>query len=109
MQPYTNRPDLDRLAGKLFRQSARFEYALKAAGFHNEQDGDAWLDWDKFARSVEHALAGLQSNELCVAIDYLTSHPPKKQVVRNGLLEWDSAIPSARSKVELVLLYVRRV
>jgi hypothetical protein len=36
---------LDQLAIETFRTFARFEYSLKAAGFHNA-NGDAKPDWE---------------------------------------------------------------
>ena len=44
-----------------------------------------------------------------VAIDYVLNNPPKKQVIQNGLLEWNDSRPNTNSKADLVLLYVRRV
>lgn len=43
--------ELDRLAGKMVQTFSRFEYALKAAGFHTGE-GDANSNWRDFALSV---------------------------------------------------------
>ena len=43
--------NLNCLAGELFTMFARFEYALKAAGFH-KGDGAAEPNWRSFAESV---------------------------------------------------------
>lgn len=107
MQPYHN-PELERLAVRLFKEFARFEYALKAANFHNG-DGDAEPNWRNFALSVEDALTHPQSDALREAIKYMLTHPPKKQVIRAGALDWDTVVPNANSRADLVLLYVRRV
>lgn len=99
---------LDQLAIKLFKTFARFEYALKATGFHNG-DGKAQPNWRDFALSIEAQLKTPQTSELQEAINFILKHPPKKQVIKNGLLEWDAAKPSTDSNADLILLYVRRV
>lgn len=101
--------ELDQLSIEMFKTFARFEYALKAAGFH-KGDGKADPDWQAFALSIDSALVNPQTPELKAAIDYITQQPPMKQVIKDGLLEWDSSIPTnAKSQGDLILLYVRRV
>lgn len=99
---------LDELATELFKTFARFEYALKASGFNNG-DGEAKPNWRDFALSVETQLQNSKSPELLKAITFMRQQPPKKQIIRNGLLEWDDAPPNTDSNADLVLLYVRRV
>ena len=41
--------EFEQLSIELFRMFARFEYALKAAGFHN-CDGKADANWKSFAK-----------------------------------------------------------
>lgn len=100
--------NLNKLATELFKTFARFEYALKASGFNNG-DGDAQPNWRNFALSVEAQLQNPQTPELREAIDFMLQQSPKKQVIRNGLLEWDAAPPNTNSSADLILLYVRRV
>jgi hypothetical protein len=33
---------------------------------------------------------------LSEATGYILSHPPKKQIIRNGVLEWSDVVPSTR-------------
>lgn len=99
---------LHSLATELFRTFARFEYALKAAGFH-QGEGEAKPDWRKFALSIEPQFQNPTTGELRAAIEYLLDKPPKKQVIRNNMLEWSTAFPSTDSQADLILLYVRRV
>ncbi len=100
--------NLNKLATELFKTFARFEYALKASGFNNG-DGDAQPNWRNFALSVETQFQNPQTPELREAIDFMLQQSPKKQVIRNGLLEWDAAPPNTNSSADLILLYVRRV
>lgn len=100
--------DLDRLAADLFRTFARFEYALKAAGFHNG-DGAAQPNWRSFAEPVPGLFDNPVDTELVEAVDYILTHPPKKQVVTGGALDWSSDAPQTDLQSDRVLIYVRRV
>jgi hypothetical protein len=111
MGPFTNRPELDALAVRMFRQFSRFEYALKASGCLVRRDGKAEANWDRFAADIgkefdERAKSNPAFDE---AVKYLTQHPPKEQHAKDGALQWieKPADPPAGSTA--VLLYVRRV
>ena len=102
------RTQFDSLAGKLFQVFARFEYALKAAGFHCGE-GEAKPNWQGYASSIGNALENPDMHELQEAIQYILDHPPKKQVIRNNEIGWDEIAPDHNSQTDLILLYVRRV
>jgi hypothetical protein len=102
-------PDLDALAADLFRYFSRFEYALKATRYLTRDNGDATPDWDGFAVRVEERVSRVDDAEYRAAADYILTHPPKKQVVRDGALDWDDAAPGELPPNQLALLYVRRV
>jgi len=97
--------ELDKLANGLFQKFARIEYALKAAGF-NYGEGEAKPNWDKFASSVSGVLD--KDPAIAAAINYMNEKPPKKQVIRNKLLEWEEVTPNV-NKTHEILLCVRRV
>lgn len=100
--------ELHRLAIDLFRTFSRFEYALKAAGFHNG-DGAAEANWRDFALSVAALFDDPQDEVFKEAIDYILSSPPKKQMVENGVLIWNSTAPQTDIRADRALIYVRRV
>lgn len=100
--------ELNLLANEFFRMFARMEYALKSAGFHNGE-GRAEADWGAFALSIEQHLQDPQSDEVREAKAYLLTRPPKKQIIKNGLLQWSDSRATSDSEADLVLLYVRRV
>ena len=56
----------------------RFEYSLKAAGFHNG-DGPAEANWRRFAEQAAALFDDPQDEALNEAITYILNHPPKKQ------------------------------
>ena len=103
-----NNPDINQLAFEFFKEFSRSEYALKAAGFHSG-DGDAKASWDKFAKRVEGLVQTPNSVELQNAIDFVIEHPPKKQKIVNGKIEWCDVSPNQPSKAKNLLSYVRRV
>jgi len=99
---------LDQLAVEMFRTFARFEYALKTAGFHCGE-GAAEPNWRAFAQSIPHLFDQSGDPNLKVAVRYILDHPPKKQIVAGGLLSWSDSKPNTDLNSDLVLLYVRRV
>ncbi len=104
--------ELDQLAATMFRVFARFEYALKAADFFLE-DGrkNAKPNWEKFAKvdEVIRLFEKPQDQELAEAIEYMNEHPPKKQVIENGVLAWSEVPPDTNLESDRILQYVRRV
>ncbi len=100
--------ELDELSIEMFRTFARFEYALKAAGFH-KGDGAADANWTKFAESLPKLLDDPKGDEIKAALKYFAEKPPKKQVVINDVLDWSSVSPSTNNKSDEILIYVRRV
>jgi hypothetical protein len=99
---------LDQLRGDMFKTFARFEYAPKAAGFHNGS-GPAKPDWVKFAKSISDVFDRPPDPHFEAAVEYILTHPPKQQIIRDGMLAWSDAAPNAALKSDLVLQYVRRV
>jgi hypothetical protein len=102
------REALEQFASQMFRTFARFEYALKAAGYH-KGEGNAEPDWSKFAASVSSLFENPSDPSLSEAISYILSHPPKKQLIIGGSLAWSEVEPTANIQADLVLQYVRRV
>jgi hypothetical protein len=69
---------------------ARFEYALKRAGFTQERE-EAMADWEKYAHSGVADLVAKNNKELLkAAVDLLQSKPPRKQVVSEGRLDFSA-------------------
>jgi hypothetical protein len=101
-------PELDQLATELFRVFSRMEYALKAAGF-NLGDGDAKADWRGFAQSLGALFDHPPDEGLREAVEAILHAPPKKQIIRNGQIEWTEAAPDTDLSSDRVLIYVRRV
>ena len=85
---YAHPSEAQTLVFLFFVTFARFECALKDAGFFVKRDGDAEADWDAFANSLRGKLESKRTPELADAIDYLTNHPPRKEVVAARELSW---------------------
>lgn len=102
---------LDALAGSLFFEFARMEYALKAAGYLRWPDGDAEPDWTRFAVGIENEFSALLDSDASLrdAVEGFTAKPPRKQVVHNGQLGWADAPVVGGPTTDRLLVYVRRV
>lgn len=102
---------------EFFLTFARFEFALKNAGFFKRpriidpaDPPDARPDWDCFAASVRQALAQDKTPEFVEACEYLLDHPPAREVLLDGSLMWEEKAPSAHLPLaDRVLQCVRRV
>ena len=101
-----------KLACEFFYVFSRFEFALKASGFVHSQNGVASPYWDEFAKSIDekHKLEKLPSEDFQKSVEYFFSNPPKKQIVKEGKLEWkevgESELPTNFLKL---LALVRKV
>jgi hypothetical protein len=96
-------PELARFLGTFLR----FEFALKERGFANGDRGWAEVDWDRFAKEVlgDEFYKQVRASGKTATI---LNKPPKKQIVRDGTLDFDREPPKPRDVVEL-LRAVRRV
>lgn len=100
--------NIESLCFEFFREFSRYEYCLKATQ-PKYQDGNAMANWDLFAKDVEQVFASSKDSDFIAAIDYFTKHPPKKQVVKNGALEWDANPLEERSVALKMFVLIRRV
>jgi|SRR5213594_3116733 len=94
---------------EFFLTFARFEFALKAAGFVTGNVREAKPDWRRFGGSIDLDRARLDPN-CAAAIDYFGLHPPWRQVVDINGLAWDSTVGFVKiERMDQVLELVRRV
>ena len=94
---------------EFFLTFARFEFALKAAGFVSGDLNGARADWNRFGQSLDIDTARLDPN-FAAAVEYFVPHPPWRQVVTSNGLAWNSTIGFATIEgTEQVLELVRRV
>ena len=87
---------------------ARFEFALKKAGYAQGDNSKVSPDWDTFANDVARIGAAALAPVLN-ACQYLQEHPPRKQVLQNGALRWVARQGTTGSAIGDVLLSVRTV
>lgn len=87
---------------------ARFEYALKACGYHNLH-GDVLPDWNRFAEHIKPVFENPQSDSLKKAIQYYFNYPPKKQTVTDGGIQWKDSPVIGGSTASKMMIYIRRV
>ena len=94
---------------EFFLVLSRMEFALKLAGYANGDEKSVSPDWDGFARDISEAFDSETDQQVAVAFNYYLGHPPHKQVLNNGVLDWKLAFPENGSEVAKALLLVRRV
>lgn len=87
---------------------ARFEYALKRAGYVEGNEKSVAAAWDRFGHDMA-SVSPEMMKPLLASCMYLQSHPPKKQVLENDQLIWKQRGASGGSATEEVLLSVRTV
>ncbi|MBW2741603.1 MAG: hypothetical protein JRE64_22795 [Deltaproteobacteria bacterium] len=96
------------LVFNFFISFAKFEFALKMAGFSKGNGKRVSPDWDVFAKAT--SFDKKTNKKLEEAVDYFMLNPPWKQVLIDGGMAWDSSMPNnGLSEIEKVLLLVRRV
>ena len=72
------------LACEFLAVFSRMEYALKATRFPEGHQGKVFASWDRFANETDHAFDDSSSENLKNSVDYMTSNPPRKQVLVDG-------------------------
>jgi hypothetical protein len=87
---------------------ARFEFALKKAGYAQGDNSSVSPAWDSFANDVAKLDAATLAPVLN-ASQYLQQHPPKKQVLDHGLLRWVARKGTTGSAIGDVLMSVRTI
>ena len=107
----TNKPALSRdLLLRFFLTFARFEFALKNAGYAAGNEREVAPDWGTFARSIRDDFECEHSPALDSACAYMLDSPPLKQVLLDGNLAWSAAGPGEdMSAPERLLVLVCRV
>jgi len=100
----------EKIVARFFIFFSRFEYALKRAGYVRGDNGRVWVDWDRFSSKLKDTFEPGKTSELQEAVRYLQDHPPKKQIVKAGQLDWRECERSeSEPLVQWLLRLVRRV
>lgn len=101
--------DLDNLAFRFFKLFAQYEYALKAMKYaRSGTGGQAEPEWNRFSNEIGRLVLDEAEGDLLEAIDYLFDHPPKKQVLQDGVLSWQQVNTRERSP-QILFSHIRRV
>jgi hypothetical protein len=79
---------------QFFLTFSRFEFALKNARFRREAwHGDVEPDWNRFINEIADNNFNInQNNKLQEACEYILDDPPKRQVLFNGDLAWETQL-----------------
>lgn len=97
---------------EFFAVFSRFEYSLKRAGYIDINTTKyVAADWNKFATDLNPYFKSTRTPQLKLAVSYLITYPPKRQISLNGELSWKnmSSWNEQESILKWLLLAVRRV
>jgi hypothetical protein len=98
------------LAYEFLGTFARCEYALKGASFAKSSAKSVEANWDEFAKSIDWHFRRVKDVAFVDAVQFLLTEPPRKQVLRDGHLDWKESPPDPKlPKAQQVLLMVRRI
>lgn len=98
------------LAYEFLGTFARCEYALKGSGFAKGGLTSVEANWDAFAIAIDWHLRRVTDENFKQSVHFLLTEPPRKQVLRNGRVEWKDSPPDPNiPKAQQVLLMVRRI
>lgn len=99
-----------KLVWNFFALFSRFECALKRAGYYIKGKKLAQPNWDTFANSLQNRFDANSSADLKRATDYLNSHPPKRQVIKDDHLDWEDQFRQANeSDIQWLLRLIRLI
>ncbi len=92
-----------------FVEFSRFEYALKRAGYI-ENNNRASADWDKFANNIQKKTQLSELKNKISEVNYLLENPPKKQICKDNKLGWvDAERDCDKSEIHWMLDLVKVV
>jgi hypothetical protein len=98
------------LVNEFIFRFARFEYALKRAGYLRTDKKYPEVDWKHFVESLSTNIEPTSNPGLSRAKHYLEQNPPRRQVVRQGQLDWSTIErESNESDIAWLLRAVRTV
>jgi hypothetical protein len=107
----TDLPDVNReLAYKFFATFARFEFALKKAGYvRSKPDGTRVApDWDSFTNDLVATFNSADWTPILESCKYLRNKPPQRQALLGGKLGWKKqkkpSGPAIRGVIESVCI-----
>lgn len=97
-----------------FENWARFEYALKRAGYvvaRRDGEGEPVITRGRFSRAIERRYVEEPRSEFAAAVAYLSAHPPKRQQLNSaGDIVWaELTFAPGDSRAWRLLLYLRTV
>jgi len=87
---------------------ARFEYALKKSRYAEGDENGIKANWDDFAQDHDSTFKDDKTEELRSSVQYLCKQPPKKQILRNGVLDWKPVSLNNVPLLQQLVMKVRR-
>ena len=98
-----------KLVSDFFAIFSRFEYSLKRNKFIRGDENHLFVNWEKFAKHINDVFDQNKSDKLKNAVDYLSKHPPRKQVLKDNDIRWKPIFNNSANSIKGVLLSIRTV
>lgn len=98
------------LACQFLAVFSRMEYALKSTGYAIGSENRIEANWDRFANEIDGEFLRISDEAVVSARNYLLRLPPRKQILKDGRIDFKDQTICARQKAtQQVLLMVRTV
>ena len=94
---------------EFFLALSKFEFALKTSGYAQGNAQGVSPNWDKFGADLRELFNCECSDEVLMYCEYYLAYPPQKQALEGNYLCWVESPPNKASKIENILILVRRV
>jgi hypothetical protein len=89
---------------------SRLEYSLKRTPeYALKRNNGVEANWKAFSNDHKDRFDCKRTKQLQKAVEYLLNHPPLKQILNNGVLDWKSTEEQNLSDFEKLILSVTRV
>jgi hypothetical protein len=92
------------LSVEFFFLFQRLEYSLKEMGYAEVKNGRVKINWEDYYKKLIPKCPGFDSNE---DVLFLKKHPPKKQTVLDGRVEWKDFQPKGDEAIFAIISQVR--
>lgn len=98
------------LAIEFMATFSRVEHALKSTGYVLANKGKVEPDWDRFANEIDPQFIQIEDEKLASAKNFLLITPPRKQVLKDGIVIFQNQVVDPNQRVTHQLLrFVRTV
>ena len=98
------------LAMEFIATFSRAEHALKSTSYAKGHENSVSAAWDIFANEIHEDFERITEMSIVEASNFLLGSPPRKQVLRNGVVEFkEQTIDQDQKRTQQLFLMIRTV